>query len=169
MEIKIVKKRLLLACVMIFACATHAIAYNDNDAREAVQPAINTINERLDKLESSTTQADDDLNMQVKELRASVRELQSKVDSLWKTGATNLETIGRKGDKADIKANVALWISVPIVMLVCGVICLVLWPKKTSAVAIKSARTDKNKCPRCGWEHDPRDIICKNPECKTQF
>lgn len=163
------KTRHLLTCVMILACAPLANAYNDNDARKAVQPTINTINERLNRLQSSTAKTDDDLSRQIKELRDSVSELQNKVDGLWKTGATNLENIGRKGDKADIKANVALWISVPIVMVICGVVCLVFWPKKTRAVAINSASTDKNKCPRCGWEHDPRDIICKNPECKTQF
>ena len=163
----------LLACVMIFACVPACSPYNDNDndndARKAVQPAINTINERLNRLQASTAKTDDDLNRQIKELRASVNELQSKVDGLWKTGATNLENIGRKGDVADLKANVALWISVPIVMVICGVVCLVFWPKKTRAVTINSGRTDKNKCPRCGWEHSPGDTVCKNPRCKLQF
>ena len=163
------KTRHLLTCVMILACAPHAIAYNDNDARMAVQPTISTINERLNKLQESTAKSDDDLDRQIKELRASVSELQSKVDGLWKKGATNLENIGRKGDKADIKANVALWISVPIVMVICSVVCLVFWPKKTRAVTINSGRTDNNICPRCGWEHDPGDTVCKNPNCRTQF
>ena len=39
-------------------------------------------------------------------------------------------------------------------------------PKSPFASAGPGARP---KCPRCGWEHDPGDTICKNPACKTQF
>ena len=177
------KTRFFWACVIAIACVPLANAYNDNDARKALRTTIDGINRSLDDLRSSadrtdarikdlsdsTTKSDKALNDRIEELQASVNKLQTKVDRLWEKGATNLETIGRKGDKTDIKANVALWITIPIVMVICSILCFAFWPRKSKSVAISSARSDQHKCPRCGWEHDPDDTVCRNPNCRTQF
>lgn len=177
------KTRFFWACVISLACVPLANAYNHNDAREALRTTIDGINTRLDDLRSctdknnarindlhaSTTKSDNVLSNRIEVLQASVNELQAKVDSLWEKGATDLETIGRKGDKTDIKANVALWITIPIVMVICSILCFAFWPRKSKSLAISSARSDQNKCPRCGWEHDPDDTVCRNPNCRTQF
>ena len=135
------KTKFFLVCVVILVSSSLVWAENDKSYSDR------RLNDRVAPLEGQLTK----LERQIGELRASVRDLQSKVE-------------GGEG-----KANVALWISVPIVMVIFGVICLVFWPKKAVAVAINSDRADKNKCPRCGWEHGPGDTVCKNPNCKTQF
>jgi hypothetical protein len=122
---------------------------------------VDAVNEKKAQIEG--------LQASVKGLQASVEELQARVDSLWKKEAKNLETIGRKGDKTDIKANVALWITIPIVIVICSILCFAFWPRKSRAASLSPTLSDQHKCPRCGWEHGPNDTVCRNPNCKTQF
>ena len=177
------KTRFFWACVIALACVPLANAYNDNDARKALRTTIDGINRSLDDLRSSadrtdtrindlsdsTTKSDKVLSSRIEELQVSVNKLQARVDSLWEKGATNLENIGRKGDKTDIKANVALWTTILIVMVICGILCLAFWPRKSKLPTVNPAQLEQHKCPRCGWEHDLGDTVCKNPNCKTQF
>ncbi len=166
------KARFFLLFVTIFTVSQFAKAesdkaYSDRRLSEEIRPIRRDINS-LTEGTSSNTKAIKALNERIQKLESDVSRLQGKVDSLEK-GATNLETIGRKGDKTDIKANVALWITIPIVMVICSILCFAFWPRKSKSVAISSARSDQHKCPRCGWEHDPDDTVCRNPNCRTQF
>lgn len=43
------------------------------------------------------------------------------------------------------------------------------FPRKVDCSPSDLSASGRPKCPRCGWEHDPSDTICKNPDCKTQF
>lgn len=167
------KTRYFWICVMVFVLSPFAKAesnkdYSDRRLSEEIEPIKRIINS-LNEGTRSNTEAIKALTERIQKLESDVSSLQKNVDSRWKKGVTNLETIGRKGDKTDIKANVALWITIPIVMVICGVLGLAFWPRKSKSVAISSVRSDQHKCPRCGWEHDPSDTVCKNPNCKTQF
>lgn len=144
------------------------MTYTDNKVQEVRGYLVEAHNNLVSVVDKHSVQIEE-LQASVKELQASVNKLQARVDSLWEKGVTNLETIGRKGDKTDIKANVALWITIPIVMVICSILCFAFWPRKSKPVAISSARSDQHKCPRCGWEHDPDDTVCRNPNCRTQF
>jgi len=166
------KARFFLLFVTIFTVSQFAKAesdkaYSDRRLSEEIRPIKRDINS-LTEGTSSNTKAIKALNERIQKLESDVSRLQGKVDSLEK-GATNLETIGRKGDKTDIKANVALWITIPIVIVICGVLGLAFWPRKSKPVPISATRSDQHKCPRCGWEHDPDDTVCRNPNCKVQF
>ena len=167
------KARFFLLFVTIFTVSQVAKAewgdkaYSDRRLSEEIRPIKHDINS-LTEGTSSNTKAIKALNERIQKLESDVNRLQKRVDSLEK-GATNLESIGRKGDKTDIKANVALWITIPIVMVICSILCFAFWPRKSKSVAISSARSDQHKCPRCGWEHDPDDTVCRNPNCRTQF
>lgn len=167
------KTRFFCTCVMALVLSPFVKAewgdkaYSDRRLSEEIRPIKHDINS-LTEGTSSNTKAIKTLNERIQKLESDVNRLQKRVDSLEK-GATNLESIGRKGDKTDIKANVALWITIPIVMVICCVLGLAFWPRKSKPVTISSARSDQHKCPRCGWEHDPSDTVCKNPNCKTQF
>jgi len=178
------KTRFLWACIIALVYAPLVNAYNHDDARYALQSTIDDINSRISGIQGeivsvreSVASGDATLNDQIKkrldelrdsttkridELQASVSNLQAKVDSLWENGATSL-------DKTNVKANVALWITIPVVLVVCGILCLVFWPRKPMQTAQNPVSPVNNKCPRCGWEHDPDDTVCKNPKCKTQF
>lgn len=166
------KTRYFWICVMVFVLSPFAKAesdrdYSDRRLSEEIRPIKLNIN-TLTGGTTNNTRAIKALTARIKKLESDVSRLQGKVDSLEKR-ATNLETIGRKGDKTDIKANVALWITIPIVMVICGVLGLAFWPRKSKPVPISATRSDQHKCPRCGWEHDPDDTVCRNPNCKVQF
>ena len=166
------KTRYFRICVMVLVLSPFAKAesdkdYSDRRLSEEIGPIKSNIRRLIDGI-GRHTEAINTLNERIQRLESDVSRLQGKVDSLEK-GATNLETIGRKGDKTDIKANVALWITIPIVMVICSILCFAFWPRKSKPVTISSARSDQNKCPRCGWEHDPDDTVCRNPNCRTQF
>lgn len=169
------KTRFFWACVMALACVLPANAYNDNDARNALRTTIDRIDRFIADLGSAT--ADNSttfksLKSQIDEIRSSVRKLQESVDGLEKDVANLKNTVRKgdqKGDQTDIKANVALWITIPIVMVICSILCLTFWPRKSRVASLSLTLSDKHKCPRCGWKHDPGDTVCKNPNCKTQF
>lgn len=163
------KAKFFWTYIIVLVFSPFVIASPDSDDMKYTDGKVKKVRDEWVESHNKLVEVVDEKTVQIKELQASVNELQAKVDSLWKKGATNLETIGRKGDKTDIKANVALWITIPIVMVICSILCFAFWPRKSKSVAISSARSDQYKCPRCGWEHDPSDTVCKNPNCKTQF
>jgi hypothetical protein len=105
------------------------------------------------------------LTRQIEELKVSVNKLQESVNRLREEGTTNREQI----EGTDRNANIALWISLSIVLSVLGVLCLVFWPRKSKVASPNPTLSDRHKCPRCGWEHDPDDTVCRNPNCRTQF
>jgi hypothetical protein len=128
--------------------------YSDRRLSEAISPIkqdIKALNERIQKLELD------------------VSSLQKKVDSLWDKGSKNINALDSKVQGTGRNANIALWISLSIVLSICGTLCLVFWPRKSKTIAINPTLSDKHKCPRCGWEHGPEDTVCRNPNCRTQF
>lgn len=153
------KRKFFWACVLVlvlspFAKAESDKAYSDRRLSEEIRPIkhdIKALNERIQKLESD------------------VSSLQKKVDSLWDKGSKNIDALDSKVNVTDRNANIALWISLSIVLSVCGTLCLVFWPRKSKTIAINPTLSDKHKCPRCGWEHGPEDTVCRNPNCRTQF
>ena len=140
------------------------MVYTDNKVKEVREYFVGEHNTLVTTVDNHTAQINNH-TAQIEELKASVNKLQAKVDILEK-GAKNLEN---SGDKTDIKANVALWITIPIGMVICCILCLAFWPRRSKSSTINPTRSKQNKCPRCGWEHDPGDTVCKNPNCTIQF
>lgn len=147
------KTRFFLACAMFLVILPFAKAefsdkkYTERRLLEEITPIKNEIG-GLTSSGNSNTEAINALSNRIKKLEEA---LDSKVKGTNRT------------------ANVALWISLSIVLSVCGIICLVFWPRKSKSAPINLTVSDKPKCPRCGWEHGPNDTICRNPNCKTQF
>ena len=151
-----------------FAKAESDKAYSDRRLSEEIEPIKCGINS-LTEAASSNTKAIKALNERIQKLESDVSSLQKKVDRLWDKGAKNLDALDNKVKGTDRNANIALWISLSIVLSVCGTLCLVFWPRKSKTIAINPTLSDKHKCPRCGWEHGPEDTVCRNPNCRTQF
>ena len=143
-------------------------AYSDRRISEEIRPIKHNISS-LTEVISSNTKAIKALNERIQKLESDVSRLQKKVDSLWDKGAKNLDALDNKVKGTDRNANIALWISLSIVLSVCGILCLMFWPRKSRATSLSPTLSDKHKCPRCGWEHDPDDTVCRNPNCRTQF
>ena len=162
------KAKFFWAYIIVLVFSPFVNASPDREDMKYTDKKVQEVRDYLVEAHNDLVRVVDKHSAQIEKLQASVNKLQERVDSLEKS-ATNLETIGRKGDKTDIKANVALWITIPIVMVICSILCFAFWPRKSKSVAISSARSDQHKCPRCGWEHDPDDTVCRNPNCRTQF
>lgn len=181
------KTRFFLVGIMALACVSIVNAYDDDDARDALRTTIESINGSLDELRSSVRSADNQnvknlnklrtydeaLSNRIEELQVTVSNLQAKVDRMGRKGnkTDELATPDKHGFAiaSDDNSNVALWITIPIVMAICGFLFLVFRSRRSKSSAINHTRSEHNKCPRCGWEHDPGATVCKNPNCKTQF
>ena len=143
-------------------------SYTDRRLNERAAP----IESRMAELESRI----DNLNMELCKLHMAV-------SNYWATGAKNLDalqtdvaeytkSLERVRGRADVgsrNGTLALLISLSIGLVIIGIICLVFWPRKPVQAVSSRVSADENKCPRCGWEHDPGDAVCKNPKCRTQF
>ena len=162
------KAKFFWAYIIVLVFSPFVNASPDRDDMKYTDKKVQEVRDYLVEAHNDLVRVVDKHSAQIEKLQASVNKLQERVDSLEKS-ATNLETIGRKGDKTDIKANVALWITIPIVMVICSILCLTFWPRKSRVASLSLTLSDKHKCPRCGWKHDPGDTVCKNPNCKTQF
>ena len=151
-----------------FAKAESDKAYSDRRLSEEMRPIKHDI-KSLTEGTSSNSKAINALNERIQKLESDVSSLQEKVDSLWDKGAKNLDDLDSKVQGTGRNANIALWISLSIVLSICCTLCLVFWPRKSKTIAINPTLSDKHKCPRCGWEHGPEDTVCRNPNCRTQF
>ena len=163
------KAKFFWVYIIVLVFSPFVIASPDRDDIKYTDGKVKKVRDEWVESHNKLVEVVDEKTVQIKELQASVKELQAMVDSLKEGSTIKLEDIGREGDKTAIKANIALWISIPIVIVVCGILCLVFWPRKSKSVSINPALSDKHKCPRCGWEHSPEDTVCRNPNCRTQF
>ena len=167
------KARFFLLFVTIFTVSQFAKAesdkdYSDRRLSEAINPIKSDIRDLTEGI-GNHTETIRTLTERIKRLETDVSNLQQEIDSLWNKGAKNFDDLDTKVKGTDRNANIALWISLSIVLSVCGILCLVFWPRKSKAASLNPTLSDKPKCPRCGWEHDPGATVCKNPNCKTQF
>ena len=132
------KTRFFLVGIMALACVSIVNAYDDDDARDALRTTIESINGSLDELRSSVRSADNQnvknlnklrtydeaLSNRIEELQVTVSNLQAKVDRMGRKGnkTDELATPDKHGFAiaSDDNSNVALWITIPIIMAICG-------------------------------------------------
>ena len=169
------KARFFLACVIALAYAPFANAYNDDQAREALQPTVDAIKVRQEKTDSDINDCLARLASLDTKARHHAEEMQNlKGEILALTNAVadisvKVESVGKEVAKANAKANVTIWIAVVFALFLLVFCCLVFWPRPIKPVATNPVLPDTRKCPRCGCERDPGDTVCKNPNCKTRF
>lgn len=131
----------------------------DEYAAKKLEPIINKCDEH--------TKSIDELSETVRLHTETINKLIKQLEAVQKQLDINAEKI----DSIPVASPTAFWIKVllwGIGVLIIAVMGFIFWPRKP----ISSAYADPYKrprCPRCGWEHDPTDTICKNPNCKTQF
>ena len=130
---------------------------------------IQPLSEKVSTLEAKVDQQEkalDEQSAKIKELIDSLNETRSLLDD--KLAA--IEQLKTDADGTQTKANLMFWILLPVASMVLLFLGFFLWPRKTqSAGSALVFDTGRPKCPRCGWEHDPGDTVCKNPACRTQF
>ncbi len=157
-------------------------AYTDKKVGEVaswvatVQKSVEHHETRIKALEISVKKDLEEQNKRISELEKKVDDLSKKLAALdkwshekWDKGGEELEKANKKTEKVDKKSSYSLWLLVPVTIVILAVVVFAFWPRKTVSPSAVAESSDRPKCPRCGWEHDPKDTVCKNPNCKTQF
>lgn len=134
---------------------------------------IAKLQDRVDKLEKSLqaqAETNKQLSAQLESLKKDLDEqMRAQLENLKKDLGEQIQTTDTKAEKVGKRWVIALWVGIPLLVLVSLGICFLFVPSSTrSAIGVRDGG-GRPKCPRCGWEHDPADTICKNPACKTQF
>lgn len=122
----------------------------------------------LEKRESDNNTAQNEriieLEKKVDVLSKQLAALKKWAEGKWETGVVELE-------KAK-EPRVPLWVKIllfAVAAIILAVLGLAVWSSRAVTPSNPAESSDRPKCPRCGWEHDPKDTVCKNPNCKTQF
>ena len=137
--------------------------YTDRMFRERFEPFRTTMNDNV-KIYNGRLEG---IDKSITELEATVKKLKSAIESLS-------ERVSDLDGKPPITYGSLLpaWV-LAIIVLVCLIVVffvfLLFWPQKKECRSVPKDSSSRPKCPRCGWEHDPDDTVCKNPVCKTHF
>ena len=118
-------------------------------------------NKRLGNLERTVGNQTEAIN----KLIAQVKEVQEKLDITTKA----IDEVGGTTEENQRWVKILLSILIPIIAITLAVLGFAFWPRKVLSPSASTDSSARPKCPRCGWEHDPKDTVCKNPNCKTQF
>ena len=154
------KTRLIIVCATFVAFEPFAQGITDKayidhciywDAKKPISELEARV-ERLEQLCSYTNQP----------IRGADKAVTNAVSELDNHKKKEIET-ARKG-------IIAFWVSIPSAIIILIFLTFLFWVPKSSGRPENIAKSDeRKKCPRCGWEHDSNDTVCKNPNCKTQF
>lgn len=141
-----------------------------------VQKTVVDHETRIKALETSVKKDSEEQNRRIAELEKKVDSLSKDLAALdnwakekWGIGVKELEEANKKAEKGVRKSSYSLWLLMPVSIVILAVLGFAFWPRKTVPPSVPPESFDRPKCPRCGWEHDPGDTVCKNPNCKTQF
>lgn len=114
-------------------------------------------------------QTDDAQSRRIVELENRVNELSRELAALenwtkekWGVSVDELKRV-------DGKSSVSIWLLLLIVFVIVAILAFAFWPRGRYKPGLSSDSNLRPKCPRCGWEHELGDTICKNPACKTHF
>ncbi len=138
-----------------------------------VQKSVEYHETRIKALETSVKKDSEEQNKRIAELEKKVDDLSKDLAALdkwakekWGIGVQELEKVKDQDPKVPFWVKLLLFSVAAIILAVLG---FAFWPRKTVSPPSSAESSDRPKCPRCGWEHDPKDTVCKNPNCKTQF
>lgn len=118
---------------------------------------------KIESLEKKIEFLKKEQEIKIKEKDAENKRLEDKIK---RSNEIDVQTNDGKNKGKNNDRGLVQWFIIPIFLILVGLLCFVFWPLKTKATPVSP---NKNKCPRCGWEHDPGDTVCKNPNCRTQF
>ena len=175
----------IIALAICLLAAPAALARNpdpkkaDVDCKAYVNQKVRETNDRIDSLKSTsnaTGKKAEVLEKRLDELSQTVQKQSETINTLIR----QLEEVQKKleinAEKIDSfprdPPSTPLWVKIllaTIVAIILAVLGFAFWPRKTVSPSSSADSSDRPTCPRCGWEHDPKDTVCKNPNCKTQF
>lgn len=167
---KIPAKFNAFAASLFVAYAANAALFTDKAiddyADKRLKPVIKQCEQNTKSLEGQNKRLEE-LSQTVQHQSATINEMLSQLKEVQ----AKLDINAKRIDNIPVEPSAPLWIKVVlggIAAIIFAVLGLFFWPRKSISTASGNA-SGRPKCPRCGWEHDPGDTICKNPACKTQF
>jgi uncharacterized coiled-coil protein SlyX len=177
------KTHIILICAALLALTplVHASEQGRIDARiKPVKTQVENHETRIKALESSVKKDSNEQNQKIAGLERQLGEQESKINELVRelnavkskldASSKSIDTLATTAKGARRTGNLALWILLPVAALVLLFVGFFLWPRNRAGQTVASPEPgSRPKCPRCGWEHDPGDTVCKNPSCKVQF
>ena len=148
-----------------------------------VENTVSDLESRIDNLETSVENDSEEQDKRIAQLEKKVDDLSKELTALdkwahekWDKGVEELEKANEKAENASKEAkkgvrtsSYSLGLLLPVAAIILIILGFAFWPRKTVSPSSSADSSDRPKCPRCGWEHDPKDTVCKNPNCKTQF
>ena len=171
------KTRIFLLCVSVLALAHNACAewpwekYTD----ERIAGLEKVIEQQKEKIKELSESRDSLVRLEkfVQQQTEKINEITAKLNETRQLIDKNLEDIQElQGGTNQNNHRLTIIVSImgAVVVLVLMFFGFLLWPRKHNGQSARSSGSGSSpKCPRCGWEHDPGDTVCKNPACKTQF
>ena len=146
----------------------------------------NYTNRRIEEVEARMTDVNSWQNSEIGKLQKHVATLENSIQSQANTinqlieqlehlqnklgeNAEKINKLDTETEKVGKRWVLALWVGIPVVVLLLLGLILLFIPASSRSSNNRQGDNERLKCPRCGWEHDPGDTVCKNPACKTQF
>ena len=136
------------------------------------------VTELQNELDAQRKRADN-AEQQVKELRQELENAKKMVnDGAKEVEKARMDVVTARAHMENVQKQVGRtegenwWLKVALSTIGAFVVVFfvwMFWPRKVTSSTASERLVARPRCPRCGWEHDPADTICKNPNCKTQF
>ncbi len=175
----------IIALAICLFAVSAALARNpdpkkaDVDCKAYVNQKVRETNDRIDSLKSTSNATGKKAEVLEKRLEELYQTVQKQSETINTLSGQLKEVQGKLQINANEIASLPrdppptpLWVKMPlaiIVALILAVLVFAFWPRKTVSPSVSTESSDRPKCPCCGWEHDPKDTVCKNPNCKIQF
>lgn len=159
-------------CKLIIVCLCLVVGifvYAEECSLPHSNEALAKLTNQIERLEVENQLLSDSIKRQtdkINELVAGLNDVRRKLDSKSK----DIKKLPLEGGPYPPIGLVALWILLPIVLLLLLVGGYLFWPHhETGQTLASQSKSGLPKCPCCGWEHDPSESVCRNPRCKTHF
>ena len=155
--------RMIVTFIVLFICscaAFDACAFT-SDKKYADQ-IVAEVENRIRRTDDAQNRRIGELERKVDELSKELFALQEWTKEKWGVSIDEIKRV-------DGKSSVSIWLLLLIAFVIVAILAFAFWPRKRLEPGLSSSSGLHPKCPRCGWEHDPSDTVCKNPACKTHF
>ena len=152
-----------IVCLAVFICslaAFDACAFTSD--KEYTNKIVAEAENRIRRTDIAQNRRIEELEDKVKELSKELSALENWTKEKWGVSIDELKRV-------DGKSSVSIWLLLLIVFVIVAILAFAFWPRRRLASELPPGSGLQPKCPRCGWEHDPGDTVCKNPACKTHF
>lgn len=152
-----------IVCLAIFICswtAFDASAFTSD--KKYTDQIVAEVENRIRRTDDAQSRRIGELENKVEELSRELSALENWTKEKWGVSIDELKRV-------DGKSSVSIWLLLLIVFVIVAILAFAFWPRRRLESVLTSDSGLQPKCPRCGWEHDPGDTVCKNPACKMHF